>query len=137
MSEQDNVQRVRDAYAAFSRGDIQTVLDTLTDDVQWSIPGPSEVPFAGDRSGKAEVAAFFQELAQAEDITAFEPKTVMAQGDLVVALGRYAATVKATGKSVDMDWVHVFTFRGGRCAVFDEYYDTAKYAEAFRSPVTA
>lgn len=137
MSEQDNVQRIQDAYAAFTRGDIQTLLTSFVDDARWTVPGPSEVPFAGVRHGKTEIAAFFQELMDAEDVTAFEPKTILAQGDLVIALGRYAARVKATGRSVEMDWVHVFTFRGDRCAAFEEFYDTAKHAEAFRAPVTA
>ena len=39
MSDQQNLQIVKDAYAAFGRRDIPTVLKALTDDVEWTIPG--------------------------------------------------------------------------------------------------
>ncbi len=40
--------------------------------------------------------------------------------------------VKATGRSYETDWVHVFTLREGAVAEFREYADTAAVAEAFR-----
>jgi len=57
MSEQQNVQLVQQAYAAFSKADMDGVLKTLADDVDWFIPGPTEIiPFAGKRRGPQEVA---------------------------------------------------------------------------------
>ena len=39
MSTQENVQVVKDGYAAFSRGDIPGLLALLAEDVEWHIPG--------------------------------------------------------------------------------------------------
>jgi hypothetical protein len=46
MTEQENLQAIQSMYAAFARGDIQAVLDGLTDDVEWILPGPTEQFFA-------------------------------------------------------------------------------------------
>jgi uncharacterized protein len=97
MSEQDNVALAQKLYAAFGRGDIQTILDHLTADVEWRLEGPASLPLAGIRHGRAGVAGFFQELA-AHDDPKLTPERFIAQGDFLVMVGRYAATVRATGK---------------------------------------
>ena len=56
---------------------------------------------------------------------------MFADGDTVVALGRYAARVRSTGQNAETEWVHVFTFRGDKVASWRQYYDTAKYAQAY------
>lgn len=131
MNEQRNIQAVRDAYAAFGRGDITSVLDTLTDDVEWDIPGTSDIPYAGVYRGIGGAADFFRALGEADEIQLFEPERFFASGDMVVALGRYAARVRKTGKVAQSAWVHTFTFRGDKVAKFREYADTAKYAQAY------
>jgi ketosteroid isomerase-like protein len=131
MNEQQNLQTVRDAYAAFTRGDIQGVLDVCADDIEWETPGPSQIPYAGIFHGKEDVAEFFRILAQTDDVEQFQPQRFFADGDMVIVLGRYAARVKSTGKSVTADWVHAFTMRGGKVARWREYLDTASYAKAY------
>lgn len=54
MSEQQNIQTVKDAYAAFERGDVPAILAMLTDDVGWEMPGPAEIPYAGYVAEKTE-----------------------------------------------------------------------------------
>lgn len=58
MSDQ-NVQVVKNAYAAFGRGDIQTILNNLTHDVEWVLPGEGEIPQAGVYDGKKGSAVSF------------------------------------------------------------------------------
>ena len=55
MSETRNVQVVKDAYAAFMRGDINGVLALVADNVEWhAIKGAEGVaPHAGARHGRA------------------------------------------------------------------------------------
>lgn len=131
MAEQQNLQLIRDAYAAFGRGDIEAVLNALTDDVVWETQGPSQIPYAGVFHGKEGAAEFFARLIEADEMEAFEPQRFFAYGDMVVVLGRYAAKVRATGNHAEADWVHTFTLRGGKVANFCEYFDTAKYAQAY------
>ncbi len=128
----DNIQVVKDGYASYQRGDIPSLLEMVTDDVQWYMPGPSEVPAAGRRAGRDQVAEFFTKLNESDEVLAFEPRTYLADGDTVVVLGRYSARVKATGRTTDFEWVHVFSVRDGKIASWEQFYDTATAAEAYR-----
>lgn len=129
----DNVQIIKDAYASFQRGEIQSILNVLTDDVTWHSPGPSDIPYAGKRTGRNGAAEFFAKLIDADEILAFEPRTYFSDGNTVVVLGRYSARVRKTGRSYDAGWVHVFTMRDGRVAGWEEFYDTAAAAEAYKT----
>src|SRR4051812_2953852 len=98
MSEQENERIVREMYAAFGRGDIAGVLDTLADDVEWRLAGPSELPYAGLHRGRDEVAKFFETFSQAAEFEVFEPQEYFSKGDKVVVLGHERQRVRATGQ---------------------------------------
>jgi uncharacterized protein len=125
MNEQQNVKLVQQAYESFGRGDIQAVLNSLSDQVEWRTPKTEGVPFGGEYRGREGVGRFFSELNQHEEITRFEPRDFIAQGDRVVALGFYASNVKATGRKSESEWVHLFTIRDGKVVKFQEFFDTA------------
>jgi uncharacterized protein len=133
MSEAQNVSVVQNAYAAFGRGDIATLLGYMTEDIQWRpvIGTAKHVPFSGERKGKAGVGEFFKQVAESEDFQQFEPREFVAQGDNVVALCHYRAVTKATGRTFDSDFVMVFTLRDGRVAAFQEFTDSAGINAAF------
>ena len=138
MSEQQNTKLVQEAYAAFQRGDIASILNMMADDVSWFLPGPKDViPFVGQRRGRQQVADFFSKLAEMQDVERFEPQEFVAQGDVVVALGHYKWRVKSTSRSFESDWAHVFTIRNGKVVKFHEYYDTNAGVEAYRSASAA
>ena len=131
MSEQDNVGVVRRAYENFKGGDINSVLDSLTDEVDWRLPEIEGVPFSGGRKGRESVGGFFSNLAETQDTVSFEPREFVAQGDKVVALGSYRWRVKKNGREYGGEWAHVFTVRDGRIAAFHEYMDSAAAAAAY------
>ena len=134
MTEQENVRTIQEAYASFQRGDVQAVLNVLTDDVEWVTPGPTGIlPLAGHRRGRDEVAQFFSLLNGSEEVEQFEPQQYVAQGNKVVAFVKYRSRIKSTGHTADADLVHVFTVRDGKIAEFREYYDTAAAVEAYRT----
>jgi uncharacterized protein len=138
MSEQQNVKVVQDAYAAFQRGDIQGLLNSFADNIVWTIPGPKDLlPFAGQRTGRGQVAQFFATLAQYQEPEQFEPRTYVAQGDTVVALGRFRWRVKSNGVSAESDFAHVFTIRNGKVAAFNEFTDTHAIAVAYSTQAAA
>jgi len=137
MSEQQNIQIVKDAYAAFGRGDIQSILSSCAADVVWVSPGEGYMPQSGTFRGRDEVARFFQIVGQTLDFKAFEPRSFVAQGDVVVALGYYRATVKQTGKTFESNWAMTFTVRGGKVAEFEEYTNTAVIASAYAAAKAA
>ena len=45
-------------------------------------------------------------------------------GDAVVALGKYSGTYKATGKSFQADFAHVWKLQDGKAIRFIQYIDT-------------
>jgi uncharacterized protein len=135
MSEQANVQVVQEAYAAFKRGDIQTILDSLSKDVEWIAPGVE--PVAGTYHGPDEVARFFRQVNETSEYSSFEPGEYVAQGDRVVALGRYKGMVRNTGRVYECDWAMAFTFRDGKISRFQEYTDTAVLVAALQIASTA
>jgi hypothetical protein len=133
MSGAQNTKVVREAYAAFGRGDIAALLEMMADEIHWQpvIGTANYVPFSGARTGKASVAEFFKRVAETEDFQQFEPRELVAQGDTVVAIGSYRATAKATGRTFESDFVMVFTFRNGRVVAFREFTDSAALNAAF------
>jgi len=137
MSEQQNVQTVQAAYAAFKRGDIPGVLNTLTDEIEWHTPGEGLIPQAGTHSGKDAVRRFFQIIGETMEFANFDPKTFVAQGDNVVATGRYDGIVKTTNHHFEAEWAMVFTFKGNKVARFQEYTDTASIASAYAAAKAA
>jgi ketosteroid isomerase-like protein len=133
MTEQDNVQVVQQAFAAFGRGDIPAVLNMLTEDIEWRAPGPSDiVPWAGTFRGQAQVGQFFMALGTTVDFQKFEPQEYIAQRDRVVVLGQSEETLKANGRVVKPDWVMVFRLRDGKIADYQYLDDTAAWVAAIR-----
>lgn len=133
MSEQQNVEVVKRGYEAFGRDDIQTLLGLFDENIEWTSPGPPDLKLAGTRRGRQQVGEFFKAVDDMLDIQRFEPKTFVAQGDLVVVLGEDSARVKATGGMVDGAWAHVFTVRSGKIVRFQEYIDTSELVAEVRS----
>ena len=136
MQEAQNTKVVQDAYAAFSRGDVQGILANLADDVVWTAvygAGP-HVPTGGERRGQAAVAEFFRQVAENIQFSRFEPREFIATGDKVVALGHYTATTPAK-MAFDSDFAMVFTLRNGKVTRFQEFCDSAAINAAY--PVSA
>ena len=131
MSAEENKRTVQRIFEAFGRGDIPAVLEHVSEDVTWKAPGPSAVPYFGDRRGHAGATEFFVQLGGNVDFEHFEPGAFIAEGDKVVVLGRERGRVRGTGKTFDNEWALVFTFDGGKVTAFQCYENTAAIAEAF------
>jgi ketosteroid isomerase-like protein len=133
MSDATNTQIVKDAYAAFLRGDVPAILDMLDDNVRWQgVKGAEGVmKSAGLRQGRAAIAGFFADVASTVAFESFEPREYIAQNDVVVALGRYVGKSIETGRRFDQDWVMIFRFANGKIAEFQEHTDSAALVRAF------
>jgi uncharacterized protein len=138
MQEAQDTQIVQEAFAAFARGDVQSILEKLDEGIVWKGvygAGP-EVPTSGERHGKAQVAEFFRLVAEHIKFSRFEPKDFVAGGGRVVALGHYTATTPVGG-SFDSDFAMVFTLRNGKVTMFQEFTDSAALNAAYAVGVTA
>lgn len=132
MSETRNVEQVRQIFDAFGRGDVPAILERLTEDVDWVIPGPASViPYAGARKGREGALEFFTRYAESLEMEAFEPREFVAQGDKVVVLGYERFRVRTTGRIAETDWALVFTFRDGQVSRLQSFEDTAALGDGF------
>lgn len=132
MSEQQNLQAVQGIFEAFGRGDVPALLNFVAEDVRWTIPGPDNVPYFGERQAHAGVTDFFIKIGSSVEFERFEPREFIARDERVVVLGSERGRVKQTGKTFDNDWSMVFTLRDGKVNDFFCYENTAAVSEAFR-----
>jgi ketosteroid isomerase-like protein len=91
---------------------------------------PKDHPAIGTYKGPEGVQKFFEIVAETEDVSAFVPREFYATGDKVFVRGNYAWTMRKTGKPVSCEWLHMMTIRDGKLAGFEEFTDTAQFAEA-------
>src|ERR1051326_3616425 len=116
MSEQTNISTLQSMYAAFGRGDVQSIVAQCTDDVTWGTDTSvqTEVPWYRIRSGPDGVADFFTTLANEVDFERFEPNLWAAAGDQVLVRVDYTYRFKRNGKSASGIGIHTFTVRAGK-----------------------
>jgi uncharacterized protein len=115
MAEHPNVARIRDGYAAFSKGDFAVLNELFAEDLLWHQAGQNQL--TGDYRGRDAVYAFFGRLME---ITAgtfhIDLQAVFANDEHAVT------TVVATGSrdnhSVTVNEAHVFRMRDGKVAEF-------------------
>jgi len=129
MSIEENVQVVKDFFAAIGSGDKQRVLALVAEDIEWIVPG-EDWPLAGTHRGHAGIADVLQK-ASGEIETAYpKPPEFVAQGDRVLVIGVATGKIKATNKPFKDEWVFDITVRDGRLTRIQEYIDTQALARA-------
>jgi ketosteroid isomerase-like protein len=128
MSIQENIQIVKDFFAAMGGGDRQGLLALCAEDFEWIIPG-EDWPLAGTYRGHAGLADVLQK-ASAELETSMEPPEFVAQGDRVLVVGFATGKVKATNRTFEDYFVFAITVRNGKLTNIREYVDTQALARA-------
>ena len=131
MTEQANVAVVQQLYADFGEGNVEGILNVLTEDVSWKEPPAGKSPLAGTWTGHEGVANFFRTVDEVTETEDFQPQEYIAQEDKVVVLGYYRFRAKSTGKRWESEWAMVWTLRDGKIAEFQFFGDTAAEAAAF------
>jgi ketosteroid isomerase-like protein len=129
-----HIEKVQSIYAAFGRGDVPAILAHLAEDVEWEYGHNStQVPWLQPRRGRTAVGGFFQALADL-DISAFQPKTFLESGNVVVVLLDLEATVRSTGRPVvEVDEVHIWYFNdAGQVGRFRHRADTHQHQAAWQ-----
>src|SRR5438045_888738 len=113
MSANDNIKTVQTAYEAFGRGDVATIVDLCTDDVDWAAEAAStSAPWYGPKYGKAGVTAFFEAFGSTSEVNEFTPLVYTSNdSDDVMTVVRFRVTTRATGKTSAMNLNHHFALR--------------------------
>ena len=129
MSTQENVQTVKDFFAAMGGSDRQSLLALCAEDIEWIIPG-EDWPLAGTHRGHAGLADVLQKANETVETSYPEPPEFIAQGDRVVVVGFATGRIKATNKTFEDHWVFAITVRNGKLTNVREYVDTQALARA-------
>jgi ketosteroid isomerase-like protein len=118
-----NLNSVKAVYEAFAKGDIFTVLGTLSPDIAWT--EAEGFPYGGTyHSPKGVLEGVFMRLGSEWDGFAALPDEFIDGGDTVVVLGKYSGKYKASGNSFQADFAHVWRMQDGKAARFTQYVDT-------------
>ena len=129
MSTQENVQIVKDLFAAMGRGDKQGLLALSAENIEWIIPG-EDWPLAGTHRGHAGLDNLLQKANETVETSYPEPPEFIAQGDRVLVVGFARGRIKATNGTFEDHWVFAITVRNGKLTNVREYVDTQALARA-------
>ena len=129
MSTEENVQIVKDFFAAIGRSDRQAVQALSAEDIEWIIPG-EDWPLAGTHRGHAGLAEVLQKASDEVEMTYPEPPEFVAQGDRVLVVGVATGKIKATNRAFKDNWVFAITVQKGKVTKIREYIDTQALARA-------
>lgn len=118
-------------YAASDRGDLDGMLAPLADDVSWT--EAAGFPYAGTYIGQDAVAAgVFQRIQDEWDDYTVAIDEVIDGGDVVVGIGTYSGTYRATGRFFAARVAHVWRLADHRVVAFEQFTDTELVNRALR-----
>lgn len=119
-----NKEIVAGMYASFAAGDVAAVTAAFADDIAWT--ESDGFPLAGTYIGpQAVVENVFMRLGEFSDNWGVEVERIIADGDTVVADGKYTWNHKETGEPCAVRMAHVWTFADGKATTFLQHVDTA------------
>lgn len=121
MNNKEIIQRL---YQNFARGDVVAVIAGFADDISWT--QSAGFPLAGTYTGtQAVVEKVFMRLGEFSDNWAVVVDRLVADGDTVVADGRYTWNHKVSGKPCQVRMAHVWTLADGKATSFLQHVDSA------------
>ena len=122
---QSNIEIVQSTYAPPP----DNLFAAMAPDIEWTeMVG---LPFGGTFVGPdAIIANVFSNLQQDWEGFHPEPEQFIDGGDMIVVTGAYKGTNKATGKSVEARFTHVYTLDAGKIVKFEQFTDTHLFWEA-------
>jgi ketosteroid isomerase-like protein len=130
MSE-ENVNILRQGYDAFNRGNIDTVMGLMDPNIEWQEPDVEGLPQRGTHHGPDAVANnVFGPVAENWDDFQVVPEEFLDADDRVIVLGHFQGRGKATGRTLDAPYAHVWTLRDGKAVHFRSYTDTANFLQS-------
>jgi ketosteroid isomerase-like protein len=126
---QEGVERVREGYAAFNRGDLDAAIEGLHPNIEWI--AWDILPDGSTAQGREAVRSFFKTWREAFDDITVEAEEVIDAGDQVVVVtrvrgrGRYSA---ADVVAPTVPWV--WTIRDGQAVRMEMFANKEEALEA-------
>lgn len=106
---QDNLERVKEGFAAHNRGDLDALVEFYDPDVVF------ETLLLGTRRGNEAIRLIYEENQKTLDGYDVVPEELIDAGDKVVAVVKMVGAGPSSGIALDENFAFVFTLRDGRC----------------------
>ena len=107
-------------FEAFSSGDVEKFVDTVSEDTKWVYHGTQIIP-AGTFEKKEGVRTFFTNIMERTDIIKFEPQQFIVEDNMVVVLGEEHQKVKRSGRELKQKWVQIYTVENDLITRMEEF----------------
>ena len=116
---------IQQLYKSFASGDIQAVTATFADNIEWT--EADGFPLAGTYTGPQSVVEnVFMRLSEFSENWGVAINRYIADGDTVVADGKYTWNHKDTGAPCEVRMTHIWTLADGKAISFLQHVDTAR-----------
>jgi ketosteroid isomerase-like protein len=128
---QENVEVVRRAADAYSRGDIDAVLEDLDPEIEWHpllqvLLGGEATVYRGHEGARA----LFRDLDEAFTESEAETSEVRDLGEQVIAIGHLRGRGRESGAKTETAIVWLVEFKNGKAIRVREYLDPKEALEA-------
>jgi len=107
-------------FAAFNSGDVEKLVETVSDDTQWKYHGTHIIP-AGKFEKKEGVRKFFTNIFERTEMIKFDIQQYIIEGNMVVVLGQEHQRVKRSGRELKQKWVQIYTVENNLITKMEEF----------------
>lgn len=117
----DAVATVKRMFAAFNAGDLDALLETVHPDSRWEYFGANPRLSHAEFKGRDRIRWFFERILSRLDISSFDDREYVVQGNTVVILGSETGTVKKTGEPFHNEWAQKYVVENGLIVEMGEW----------------
>ena len=119
-----NKDLIQSLYQSFASGDVPAVLAKFDDNITWT--ESDGFPLAGTYVGpQAVLEGVFMRLGEFSDNWAVVVDRLIADGDTVIADGKYTWDHKESGEPCEVRMAHIWTLADGKAISFLQHVDSA------------
>jgi len=136
VSQHENARTIEAIYAAFGRGDLPRILNSLAEHVAWQHARP-DIPWEARDEAVPRSPNSLPPIAEHVHIEQFVPEQVVSRGDQVIVFGHERNRTKSHGRVYETEWVHAWRLEEASVVGFREYTDTATILEALAARTVA
>jgi uncharacterized protein len=115
------INALQGAYAAFNRGDIAAAVEPLDPEIEWT--EPVEFPGGGTYHGRAGAKAYLTQSRAAWADVHSEPEEFIPAGNQIVVFVHARVRAKDSNEWQDVRLADVYTFRNGKAVSMRAFAD--------------
>jgi ketosteroid isomerase-like protein len=123
----DNEATIREIYGAFGRGEVESALALLADDIEWKVQGPPRLPGMVDTRGREEVRHWLGDISRLIEVAALHSVDFISARDHVVVYGLASHRACTTRLVETSHFLHWYTLQDGRVTRCHSFIDTLSY----------